>query len=85
MQTTGAALLAVKRCSPARVLMAAQDSRSTHGLLHLAAVRTGSHEQEHRQTRLDGAASVHLLIRMVGSMYPGLTRGITAITMSELD
>ena len=40
MQTTGAALLAVNRCSPARVWMPAQDSRSAHGLLYLAAVRT---------------------------------------------
>jgi hypothetical protein len=38
MQTTGAALLAVEWCSLARVRMAAQDSRSAHGLLYLAAV-----------------------------------------------
>jgi hypothetical protein len=31
MQTTGAYLLAVNRCSPARVRMPAQDSRSAHG------------------------------------------------------
>jgi hypothetical protein len=35
MQTTGAVLLAVKRCSLTRVLMPAQDSRSTHRLLYL--------------------------------------------------
>ena len=39
MQTTGATLLAAKRCSLARALMPAQDSRSAHGLLYLAAVR----------------------------------------------
>jgi hypothetical protein len=38
MQTTGASLLAVNRCSPARVRTPAQDSRSAHALLHLAAV-----------------------------------------------
>ena len=38
MQTTGTALHAVKRHSPARVPMAAQDSRSPHGLLYLTAV-----------------------------------------------
>ena len=34
MQTTGAALVAAKRCSLACVLMPAQDSRSAHGLLY---------------------------------------------------
>ncbi len=33
MQTTGAALLAVKRCSLVRMRMSAQDSCSAHGLL----------------------------------------------------
>lgn len=41
MQTTGASLLAVNRCSPVPVRMAAQDSRSAHMLLYLAAVRAG--------------------------------------------
>ena len=49
MQTTGAALLAVEWCSLARVRMAAQDSRSAHGLLYLAA----GPEQEHGQGRID--------------------------------
>jgi hypothetical protein len=44
MQTTGAALLAVKRCSPMRVRMPAQDSRSVHRLLYLAAVRDADRE-----------------------------------------
>jgi hypothetical protein len=38
METSGASLLAVNRCSPARVWTFAQDSRSAHGLLYLAAV-----------------------------------------------
>jgi hypothetical protein len=53
MQTTGAALLAVRRCSLARVRMPAQDSRSAHGLLYLAAVRDDWREQEHRQGTVD--------------------------------
>jgi hypothetical protein len=53
MQTSGAALLAVKQCSLARVLMAALDSRCAHGLLYLAAVGANRHEQEHCQCRVD--------------------------------
>jgi hypothetical protein len=43
MQTSGTALLAVERCSLVRVWMAAQDSRSAHGLLYFAAVREDRH------------------------------------------
>ena len=43
MQTSGTALLAVERCSLVRVWMAAQDSRSAHGLLYFAAVRDDRH------------------------------------------
>ncbi len=44
MQTTGASLLAVNQSSPAHVRTFAQDSRSAHGLLYLAAVRyDGNH------------------------------------------
>jgi hypothetical protein len=43
MQTTGAPLLVVKRCSVMRAWMPAQDSRSAHGLLYLAAVRSDRH------------------------------------------
>ena len=53
MQTTGAVLLAAKRCSPMRVRTPAQDSRSAHGLLYLAAVRANQREQEHRQGTVD--------------------------------
>jgi hypothetical protein len=53
MQTTGAALFAVNRCSPMRVRVAAHDSRRAHGLLYLAAVWTDRREQEHRQGTLD--------------------------------
>ena len=42
-QTSGTALLAVERCSLVRVWMAAQDSRSAHGLLYFAAVRDDRH------------------------------------------
>ena len=41
MQTVGTVLLAVKRCSIARVRMPARDGRSAHRLLYLAAVRGG--------------------------------------------
>ena len=34
MQTSGAALLAVERCSLVRMWLAAQDSRNAHGLLY---------------------------------------------------
>jgi hypothetical protein len=41
MQTTGAALVAVRRCSSVRVRMLVQGSCSAYGLLYLAAVRGG--------------------------------------------
>ncbi len=53
MQTTGACLLAVNGCSLARVRMSAQDSRSAHGLLYLAAVRNDAREQGHCQDHVD--------------------------------
>ena len=43
MQTSGTTLLAVERCSLVRVWMAAQDSRSAHGLLYFAAVWDDRH------------------------------------------
>jgi hypothetical protein len=43
MQTTGAPLLVIERCSLARVLMHAQDGRSAHGLLYRAAVLGDGH------------------------------------------
>jgi hypothetical protein len=52
MQTTGARLLAVSRCSSVRVRTHAQDSRSAHGLLYLTAVRDDSRQQEHCQPLL---------------------------------
>jgi hypothetical protein len=51
MQTSGTALLAVERCSPVRVWMAAQHSRSAHGLLYFAAVRDDRHHQIRRLCR----------------------------------
>jgi len=42
-QAAGAALLAVRRYSPARVLMPAKDGHSAHGLLYIAAVLGDSH------------------------------------------
>jgi DNA-binding transcriptional ArsR family regulator len=53
MQTSGTALLAVERCSPARVRMPAQDSRSAHGLLYLAAVWAAVWQLDRCQPRLD--------------------------------
>jgi hypothetical protein len=53
MRTTGVTLLAIKRCSLARVRMPAQDSRSAHGLLYLAAVSADWREQEHHQGTVD--------------------------------
>jgi hypothetical protein len=59
MQTTGATLVAIKRCSPMCVRMPAQDSRSVHGLLYLAAVRDDRRRKEHCQGRVDtGPASL---------------------------
>ena len=42
MQNTGAILLAAQRCSLVRMWTPAQDSRSAHGLLYLAAVQDRS-------------------------------------------
>jgi hypothetical protein len=53
MQTTGAALLAVKRCSLARVLMPALDGRSARRLLYLAAVWVDWRQQEPCQGTVD--------------------------------
>jgi len=53
MQTTGASLLAVSRCSSPRVWTLAQDSPSAYGLLYLAAVWADWRGQEHRQGRVD--------------------------------
>ena len=39
MQTTGACLFALNRCSSLRVQTAAQGSRGAHGLLYFIAVR----------------------------------------------
>jgi hypothetical protein len=44
MQTTGAALLGVKRWSPVRVPMAVQHGPRRHGFLYLAAVRNGQRQ-----------------------------------------
>jgi hypothetical protein len=54
MQTTGAALLAIKRRSLSRLLMPAQDGHSVHGLLYLAAVtRELLPAKKHCQGRVD--------------------------------
>lgn len=42
MQTAGAALLAVKWCSPVRMRVPAHDSRSAHGLLYPSANPRGT-------------------------------------------
>ena len=56
MQTIGTTLLAVKWRSLIDMWLPAQDSRSAHGLLYLAAVRTGGDEREQREGRLDSDA-----------------------------
>ena len=48
MQTTGATLIVVERRSLMRMWMPAQASRSTHGLLYLAAVRDGWRKHQDR-------------------------------------
>jgi hypothetical protein len=58
MQTTGAALLAVSRCSPPYVRTLAQGSRGAHGLLYLAAVQTDWRHQGHRQEAVDADPSL---------------------------
>jgi hypothetical protein len=62
MQTTGAVLLTVKRSSLAHVRTPAQDSRSAHGLLYLAAVRDDRRQQEYCQVRLDVRPSAWELV-----------------------
>ena len=52
MQTTGATLVAVERCSLARTCMLAQGSRSAYRLLYLAAVRDDW--REHQPCRVRG-------------------------------
>ena len=52
MQTSGASLLAVNRCSPVRVSMPAHDSRSAHRLLYLAAVQHDGHHLTGPQVRI---------------------------------
>jgi hypothetical protein len=61
MQTTGAALLAAKRCTPMRVLILAQDSRSAHGLLYLTAVRGDICPPEHCHAPVDTYVSLDRL------------------------
>jgi hypothetical protein len=53
MQTTGAALLAVKRCSLRRLWLPAQDGHSAYGLLYLAAVRNDRSQRGCLQVGLD--------------------------------
>ena len=62
MQTTGATLLAVKRCSVVRAWMTAEDSRSALRLLYLAAVRHDGAGEKHCQGCVDiGSASLTVL------------------------
>jgi hypothetical protein len=56
----GTALLAVERCSLARVCMAAQDSRSAHGLLYFAAVQGHRHHLIRRNRSARTSAHVGL-------------------------
>ena len=61
MQTTGAALLAVKRCSVSRAQAFAQDSHSVHGLLYFAAVRGDICSPKRRQASVDTYVSIDRL------------------------
>jgi hypothetical protein len=63
----GASLLAVNRCSPARVWTFAQDSRSADGLLYLAAVRANWREQAHRQGMVDTSTGLAEVWRVEAS------------------
>lgn len=73
MQTTGAALLTVKRCSLAWVQSAAQDGHGVGGLLYLAAVPADWREQEHRQETVDTDPSLVRHCHSVGyRRSPGL-------------
>jgi len=54
MQTTGATLLATKRRSLVRVMMAVHDGRNAHGLLYLAAVWR-------RQARAGTSLDLHMV------------------------
>jgi hypothetical protein len=58
LQTTGAALLAVKRCSMARVQVPAHDGRCAHRLLYLAAVRGGICPPKNGQAPVDTYVSI---------------------------
>jgi hypothetical protein len=88
MQTTGAPLLAVSGCSSPRVWTLAQDSRSAYGLLYLAAVWAGWHEQEPRQGTIDsGPSLVRHCHRVAWYRSPGnlarlVTRSIGECRMS---
>ena len=66
MQTTGAVLLTAKWCSPACVLMPAQDSPDAYGLLYLAAVPS---RPTSRHRRL-AASPCALLEHFFGSHHP---------------
>jgi hypothetical protein len=70
MQTVGAAMLAVKRCSIARVRMLAHDSRSAHRLLYLAAVRGGICPPETVK------ATLTLTCQSTGSRLPDTVGGL---------
>lgn len=58
MQTTGAALLGVQRCSLPCMRTTAQGGRTVYGLLYLAAVSVDWRDQEHRQGAVDADLSI---------------------------
>jgi hypothetical protein len=65
MQTSGTSLLAVERCSLMRVWIAAQDSRSAHGLLYFAAERDDCHHLT--RSRITAVLYCHVLMGQIGS------------------
>jgi hypothetical protein len=73
MQTTGALLLMIERCSLARTWMLAQGSRSAYGLPYLAAVRGDWREHEDRRHRFANTLSKPASLSLV-KVTPSATR-----------
>jgi hypothetical protein len=68
MQTTGATLIKVRRCSLARTWMLAQGSRSAYGLLYLAAVRGDCHSLRYS-----------VIVRARTAVDPTASRPVTSV------
>jgi len=84
MQTIGAPLLASKRYSLMGMRMPAQDSRSAHGLLYLAAVWDDGPEQEHRQGCIDMGSTSLTAPEAVGLSWTYLQEPQADLTLDPL-